>query len=93
MISKKGTEFKPGCFKVSIKTQTPIVPVALIESYKAWNSSYIRTVTTQVHFLEPIYYEEYKGMKLIINMPDATGEVQWDGISACIRCLGCCQSL
>lgn len=57
------TEFKPGCFKVSTKTKTPIVPVVLIDSYRAWNSSHIGTVTTQVHFLEPILYEEYKDMK------------------------------
>lgn len=57
------TEFKPGCFKTSIKSKTPIVPVVLIDSYMAWNSSKPGTVTTQVHFLEPILYEEYKGLK------------------------------
>lgn len=56
-------DFKPGCFKTSVKSKTPVVPVTLIDSYKAWNSSIIGTVTTQVHFLKPISYEEYKGMK------------------------------
>lgn len=56
-------EFKAGCFKVSTKSKTPIVPVVLIDSYKAWNSSKFGTVTTQVHFLEPIFYEEYKDLK------------------------------
>ncbi len=56
-------EFKPGCFKVSLKSKTPIVPVTLIDSYKAWNTSSLKTVTTQVHFLKPIFWEEYKGMK------------------------------
>lgn len=62
---KKNTlaDFKAGCFKVSMKSKTPIVPVVLIDSYKAWNSSIIGTVTTQVHFLEPIPYEAYKEMK------------------------------
>ena len=62
---KKNTlwEFKSGCFKVSQKSQTPIVPVAIIDSYKAWNSSTLKTVTTQVHFLEPIPFEEYKELK------------------------------
>lgn len=62
---KKNTldEFKAGCFKTSIKSQTPIVPVVLIDSYKALNGSRLGKVTTQVHFLPPIPYEEYKGMK------------------------------
>ena len=62
---KKNTlrEFKAGCFKTSVMSKTPIVPVVLWDSYKAWNSSIFGTVTTGVHFLEPIGYEEYKGMK------------------------------
>lgn len=56
-------EFKSGCFKSSLKSKTPIVPVALIDSYKAFNSSRLGTVTTQVHFLEPILYDEYKELK------------------------------
>lgn len=62
---KKNTlwEFKAGCFKTSLKSKTPVVPVALVDSYKAWNSSQWGLVTTQVHFLKPIPYEEYAGMK------------------------------
>lgn len=56
-------EFKPGCFKIVLKSKVPIVPVALIDSYKAFNSWQFTPVTTQVHFLDPIYYEEYKDMK------------------------------
>lgn len=56
-------EFKAGCFKASLKSKTPIVPVVLIDSYRAWNSSDFGWVTTQVYFLEPISYEEYKDMK------------------------------
>ena len=55
-------DFKAGCFKVSVKSQTPIVPVVLIDSYKAWNSSCRGIVTTQVHFLKSIPFEEYQGM-------------------------------
>lgn len=62
--TKKNTlwEFKAGCFKASLKSKTPVVPVVLVDSYKAWNSSQWGTVTTQVHFLKPIYPEEYAGM-------------------------------
>lgn len=56
-------EFKAGCFKVPLKTNTPIVPVTIIDSYKVFNTKATGTVTTQVHFLEPIMPEEYQGMK------------------------------
>lgn len=57
--------FKPGSFKCAVKAKAPIVPVALIDSYKAFNSLTLGKVTTQVHFLKPLYYEEYKGLKTI----------------------------
>ncbi len=56
-------DFKAGCFKISLKTKTPIVPVALIDSYRVFNSFWWGPVRTQVHYLEPIYYEEYGHMK------------------------------
>lgn len=56
-------EFKAGCFRISLRSQTPIVPVVLVDSYKVFNSWQLAPVTTQVHFLEPVYYDEYKNMK------------------------------
>lgn len=56
------TEFKAGSFKSAIKAKAPIVPVALIDSYKAFNSFYLGKVITQVHYLTPIFYDEYKDM-------------------------------
>ena len=64
-------EFKPGCFKISLMSKTPIVPVVLVDSYKVFNGLTLPTpITSQVHFLTPIYYDEYKGMKTheIANM-------------------------
>ncbi|MBQ7409954.1 MAG: 1-acyl-sn-glycerol-3-phosphate acyltransferase [Clostridia bacterium] len=55
-------EFKAGCFKISLKTKTPIVPVVLIDSYKVYNSWETGEIKTQVHFLNPIYWDEYKDM-------------------------------
>lgn len=54
--------FKPGSFKSAVKARVPIVPVALVDSYKAFEEWTLRPVETQVHFLKAIYYEEYKGM-------------------------------
>lgn len=56
-------EFKAGSFKIALKTKAPIIPVALIDSYKVFNSFSVGPVTTQVHYLKPIYYEEYGSLK------------------------------
>lgn len=55
-------EFLPGAFKCAMKSQSPIIPVALIDSYKPFGVNSIRPVKTQVHFLSPIYYDDYKEM-------------------------------
>ena len=55
-------EFKPGSFKAAIKAKVPIVPVALIDSYRAFNSAWLGPVAVYVHYLKPIFYEEYKSM-------------------------------
>lgn len=55
--------FKAGSFKSAVRAKVPIVPVALIDSYKVFNSFGLGKITTQVHFLKAIPYEEYKGMK------------------------------
>ena len=64
--SKKGNqigEFKAGSFKSAMNAKCPIVPVALLDSFVPFDENSIRKTVVQVHFLEPIYYEEYKGMK------------------------------
>lgn len=64
--SKNGNrigEFKGGSFKAATKARCPIVPIALIDSFKPFDTNTIRPVTVQVHFLEPLLYEEYKDMK------------------------------
>ena len=62
-VKKNGLwDFKAGCFKISTKSKTPIVPVVLYDSWKVYNSLSIGKIKTQVHFLKPICYEEYKDM-------------------------------
>ena len=56
-------DFKAGSFKAAVRAKAPIVPVALLDSYKPFDSHSIEPVTVQVHFLEPICYETYKNMK------------------------------
>lgn len=64
--SKNGNQlrdFKGGSFKSATKAKCPIVPVALLNAYKPFDTNTIAPVTVQVHFLKPMYYEEYKDMK------------------------------
>lgn len=73
--SKKGNvvgTFKGGSFKSATKAQCPIVPVALVDSFKPFDTNTTRPVTVQVHFLAPIYYDEYKDKKTT----EIAGEVQ-----------------
>ena len=64
--SRKGNqllEFKSGSFKIAVKAKCPIVPVALKNCFVPFDSNTVRPVTVEVHFLDPIPYEEYQGMK------------------------------
>lgn len=64
--SKQGNkllDFKGGSFKAATKAKCPIVPIALIDSFKPFDRNSIKPVTVQVHFLKPLEYEEYKDMK------------------------------
>lgn len=56
-------DFKAGSFKIALKSKAPIIPVALIDSYKVFNSFTLGPVTTQVHYLKPIFYDEYGRLK------------------------------
>ncbi len=56
-------EFKAGSFKCATKAKAPVVPVALIDSYKPFGVNSLKRVKTQVHFLQPLYYDEYKEMR------------------------------
>ena len=64
--SKNGNhpgDFKGGSFKCAMNARCPIVPVAMLNSYQAFDTNSIHPVTVQVHFLEPLYYEDYNDMK------------------------------
>lgn len=68
----KVCDFKAGSFKIALKTKVPIVPVTLIDSYKVFNSFTLGPVTTQVHYLKPILFEEYGQLKT----PEIAGMVR-----------------
>lgn len=64
--SKEGNqpgEFKGGSFKSAIQAKSPIVPVVLIDAFKPFDMGTVKKEKVQVHFIKPLYYEEYKGMQ------------------------------
>lgn len=58
-------EFKGGSFKSAYYAKCPIVPIALIDCYKVFDTGSIKPVTVQIHYLEPLYYEDYKDLKTV----------------------------
>lgn len=55
--------FQDGCFYSALVSRRPIVPVCIVDSWKAMNQNHLRREETEVHFLEPIPYETFRGMK------------------------------
>lgn len=58
-------EFKGGSFKAAVKAKCPIVPVAVMDSYKAFDTNSVDKVKVKIHILKPMMYEEYKDMKTV----------------------------
>ena len=56
-------EFHGGSFRCAIKSKCPIQPVVFIDSFKVLDQKGSKPVEVQIHYLEPILYEEYKDMK------------------------------
>ena len=56
-------DFKGGSFKSATKAKAPIVPVALVDSYKVFDNHSTEKVKVKISYLKPLYYEEYKEMK------------------------------
>lgn len=54
--------FHAGCFRTAVRAKAPVVPVALVDSYKTYGRNSLRRVEVQIHFLPPIPYETYQGM-------------------------------
>ena len=64
--SKKGNEmleFHGGSFRCAVKAKCPVVPMAFIDCYKVLDQKGCKPVSAQIHYLEPIPYDEYKELK------------------------------
>ena len=56
-------QFHSGSFRCATKSKCPIVPVALVDSFKVLDQKGSRPVTVQIHYLKPICWEEYGNLK------------------------------
>ena len=64
--SRKGNQMSPfhaGSFRCALKARCPVVPVAFIDSFRVLDQKGSAPVKVQLHYLEPIPYEQYKDMK------------------------------
>ena len=62
-MGNKLLPFKGGTFKSAMKAKCPIVPCALIDSFKPFDEKSITPVTVKLIYLKPMHYEEYAAMK------------------------------
>ncbi len=64
-LGNKLLDFKGGSFKSAVKAKCPIVPCALIDSFKPFDENSLAPVTVKVIYMKPMYYDEYKDMKTV----------------------------
>ncbi len=55
--------FHSGCLNVVYKSKCPIVPICLYDTYKVYNVNSLKKVSCEVHYLKPIYYDEYCNLR------------------------------
>ncbi len=58
-------EFHGGSFRCAVKAKCPIIPIAFVDSFKVLDQKGSKPVSVQIHYLEPIPYEEYKDLKTV----------------------------
>lgn len=77
--SKMGNKllpFKGGTFKSAVMAKCPIVPCALIDSFRPFDEKSIKPVTVKLIYLPPMYYEEYAGMKTTQIAEEVRGRIE-----------------
>ena len=48
-----------------MRAKAPIVPVAIVDSWKVFDLWSLRKVKTEVFYLKPMFYDEYKDKKSV----------------------------
>ena len=77
--SKNGNnllEFKGGTMKAAVDQKAPIVPTAIIDSFIPFDSKSVKRVTCEIHYLKPLYYDDYKDLTSIELAAKVQGMIQ-----------------
>lgn len=64
-MGNRMNDMKGGSFKSAVKAKAPIVPCALIDCFKPFDERSTKEITVSVHYLKPLYYEDYKDMTTV----------------------------
>lgn len=64
-MGNKMLSFHHGSFRCAVKAKCPVLPIALIDSFKVLDEKGCKPVSVQIHYLPPIPYEEYKDMNTV----------------------------
>lgn len=56
-------DFKSGTFKSAVKAGCPIVPVALINSFRPFDINTLEQEQVEVHYMKPILPDQYMGLR------------------------------
>ena len=62
-LGNRMLEFHGGSFRCATKSKCTIVPICLIDCFRVLDQKGSAPVKVQLHYLKPISYEEYAGMK------------------------------
>ncbi|MFV0393094.1 MAG: lysophospholipid acyltransferase family protein [Coprobacillaceae bacterium] len=73
-------EFKGGTFKIAVNAKAPIVPIAILDSYKVFDVNSIKKTKVTICYLPAITYEEYQGMHT-----NDIAKLVHDRVEACIK--------
>ena len=56
-------EFHGGSFRCAVKAKCPVIPMAFVDSWRVLDQKGSKPLTVQLHYLPPIPYAEYAGLK------------------------------
>ncbi len=56
-------EFNTGCLGFIYDTMVPIVPICLYNTYQVYEVKDTKPVSCEIHYLKPIYFDEYKNLR------------------------------
>lgn len=57
--------FHHGSFRCAVKAKCPVIPLAFVDSFKVLDEKGSKPTRVQMHYLQPISWEQYQGMTTV----------------------------